>query len=81
MKMRAVLLLFSLVFSLITGADRLPDNCKEAWTPGLNASTLPQGVGVNIHFTDARPGEIKMIADAGAHGFQMGPDRNRAWPL
>lgn len=71
MKLRVVLVLLSLGFSLITGADRLPDSCREAWTPALNSSALPQGVGVNIHFTDARPGEIKMIADAGFRWVRM----------
>jgi polysaccharide biosynthesis protein PslG len=71
MKLRVVLFLLSLGFSLITGADRLPDNCREAWTPALNTSTFPQGVGVNVHFTDPRPGEIKMIADAGFRWVRM----------
>lgn len=26
---------------------------------------IPQGLGVNIHFTDEKPGELKMLADAG----------------
>src|SRR5918992_702601 len=71
MKIRAVLLLFSVLLSLITGADRLANSCKDAWTAGLNPSTFPQGIGVNIHFTDARPGEVKMIADAGFRWVRM----------
>lgn len=71
MKLRVALVLFSLGFSLITGADRWPDACSQAWKPALNTSTFPQGVGVNIHFTDARPGEIKMIADAGFRWVRM----------
>lgn len=71
MKIRAVLILFSVLLSVITGADRLPGSCKDAWTPGLNTSTFPQGIGVNIHFTDARPGEVKMIADAGFRWVRM----------
>jgi|ERR1044072_3463744 hypothetical protein len=71
MKLRVALVLLSLGFSLITGADRLPDSCREAWTPAPNLSTFPQGVGVNIHFTDPRPGEIKMIADAGFRWVRM----------
>jgi len=84
MKLRVVLVLLSLGFSLITGADRLPDSCREAWTPALNVSTFPQGIGVNVHFIDPRPGEIKMIADAGFRwirtDFQWGltePERGR----
>src|SRR6185436_21146344 len=71
MKMRGVLLLLLIMLSLIMGADRLPDSCKDAWAPDLNTSALPQGVGVNIHFTDARPGEIRMIADAGFRWVRM----------
>ncbi len=32
--------------------------------PALPALTVPQGAGINIHFTDAQPGEMKMLADA-----------------
>ncbi|HKP36654.1 MAG TPA: cellulase family glycosylhydrolase [Pyrinomonadaceae bacterium] len=71
MKMRGVLLLLLIMLSLIMGADRLPDSCKDAWAPDLNTSTFPQGVGVNIHFTDPRPGEVKMIADAGFRWVRM----------
>jgi hypothetical protein len=32
---------------------------------------LAGGLGVNIHFTDARPGELKMLADCGAKLVRM----------
>ncbi|MGQ0762649.1 MAG: cellulase family glycosylhydrolase [Acidobacteriota bacterium] len=32
---------------------------------------MPRGSGVNIHFTDPAPGEIKMIADAGFRWVRM----------
>ena len=35
------------------------------------ASAIPQGLGVNIHFTDPQPGEVKMIADAGFRWVRM----------
>ena len=36
------------------------------WTGWAAAQTVvPDGLGVNIHFTDPRPGEMKMLADAG----------------
>lgn len=32
---------------------------------------VPQGMGVNIHFTDARPGEIEMLKGAGFRWIRM----------
>jgi hypothetical protein len=37
----------------------------------LVAPVIPQSLGVNIHFTDARPGEMKMLADAGFRFVRM----------
>src|SRR4051812_9669584 len=31
----------------------------------LPSAPLPDGIGVNIHFTDPRPGEMEMLAAAG----------------
>jgi hypothetical protein len=46
-----------------------------AWggpTPGLPDPTDPvAGMGVNIHFTDPRPGELEMLARAGFHWVRM----------
>jgi len=39
--------------------------------PAATSSTIPQGLGVNIHFTDPQPGEVKMIADAGFRWVRM----------
>jgi len=33
--------------------------------------SVPDGFGVNIHFTDPRPGEMKMLADAGFKWVRM----------
>ncbi|WP_428940808.1 cellulase family glycosylhydrolase [Fontivita pretiosa] len=35
---------------------------------------IPDGLGVNIHFTDAAPGEMKMLADAGFKFIRMDYD-------
>jgi len=32
--------------------------------PSLPSFTVPNGAGVNIHFTDPRPGEVKMLPQA-----------------
>jgi hypothetical protein len=37
----------------------------------LPSSVVPDGLGVNIHFTDARPGELEMLAAAGFHWVRM----------
>lgn len=71
MKFRALFLLLSLFLSLATSADRAPKNCLDSWTPSLNTRNVPSGFGVNIHFTDPQPGEIKMIAAAGFRWVRM----------
>jgi len=45
-------------------------NCKFGGTPAKE-SFIPQGLGVNIHFTDPKPGEVKMIAAAGFRWVRM----------
>jgi hypothetical protein len=37
----------------------------------LPSETVPDGLGVNIHFTDAQPGELDMLAKAGFHWIRM----------
>jgi hypothetical protein len=71
MKLRALFLLLSLFLSLATSADRAPKNCSDAWTPNVSTRDFPSGFGVNIHFTDPQPGEIKMIAAAGFRWVRM----------
>ena len=39
--------------------------------PSLPSAIVPDGLGVNIHFTDARPGELEMLAAAGFHWVRM----------
>lgn len=38
---------------------------------GLPEPTIPSGLGVNIHFTDPRPGEMEMLASAGFRWVRM----------
>jgi hypothetical protein len=40
-----------------------------AWPAGL--SVVPEGLGVNIHFTDPKPGEMKVLAAAGFRFVRM----------
>ncbi len=39
--------------------------------PAARVSPIPDGFGVNIHFTDARPGEMKMLAGSGVKWVRM----------
>ena len=39
--------------------------------PALPSAVVPEGLGVNIHFTDARAGELEMLAAAGFHWVRM----------
>ncbi len=71
MTLRFALILLIFLLSLATSADRTPDSCPDAWAPKPNAAHFLNGLGVNIHFTDPRPGEIKMIAGAGFRWIRM----------
>ena len=71
MKLRPLFILLSLLLSLATSADRAPRDCLNSWAPNPGACDFPKGFGVNIHFTDAQPGEIKMIAAAGFRWVRM----------
>ena len=39
--------------------------------PAWPSAVVPDGLGVNIHFTDARAGELEMLAAAGFHWVRM----------
>src|ERR1043166_834438 len=66
MKFRSSLALVSLVLSLFTSADHRSINCKGCWQPSTQKSiAISEAFGVNVHFIDPDPAEIKMIADAG----------------
>jgi polysaccharide biosynthesis protein PslG len=71
MTLRFVLILLTLILSLSISADRTRNECPEAWSPTSNPTRLDRGLGVNIHFTDPQPGEIKMIAAAGFRWVRM----------
>src|SRR5260221_13533660 len=64
-------MILPLVFlvTLLSGCTADSD-CRFAATPVM-AQAIPQGLGVNIHFTDPKPGEVKMIAGAGFRWVRM----------
>jgi hypothetical protein len=65
MKFRYTLAVASLVLSLFTSADHRSISCKGCWQPSTEPIPITEAFGVNIHFIDPDPAEIKMIADAG----------------
>jgi hypothetical protein len=70
MNLRLILLLLGVFLSLSTSADRTTNNCSQVWVPTLNPQ-VESGLGVNIHFTNPKPGEIKLIAEAGFRWVRM----------
>ncbi len=69
--MRAAPLLLSLCLLSLSCTHRAAERCADSWQPQPQSQTFPRGFGVNIHFTDPEPGEIKMIADAGFRWVRM----------
>ena len=61
-------LLFTTLMTTFAHAQNTP--LKPAH-PALPNPAVPAGLGVNIHFTDAKPGEMKMIADGGFRWVRM----------
>jgi len=68
---RIALVFVSLFLTLVTSADYKSNNCGGCWVPSADQPTVTQGLGVNIHFTEPKPGEVKMIADAGFRWVRM----------
>lgn len=71
MKFRFALAFISLFLSLAISADRPSAQCRGCWLASPETPTIDQSFGVNIHFTNPNPGEIKMIADAGFRFVRM----------
>jgi hypothetical protein len=65
MILRSVLVFLSLFLSLVISADNRSSECAGCWVPYANSPTVEESLGVNVHFIDPKPGEVKMIAEAG----------------
>ena len=65
MKLRSVLAIVSLFLSLVISADNRSSECAGCWLPAANSPTVEESLGVNVHFIEPKPGEVKMIAEAG----------------
>src|SRR5438477_11253673 len=68
------------VLAMVIFALATPAVAADVGLPGLGV--VPEGLGVNIHFTDPRPGEMEMLAAAGFRFVRMdftwgGTERNR----
>ncbi len=71
MKFRVALVLLTFASSFLIPADRVSNNWPGGWSASSVAVDFVKGLGVNIHFTDPRPGEVDMIADAGFRWVRM----------
>src|SRR5439155_2248706 len=66
MTLRITILLALLLAALPSARSQPP-----AASSALPSPTIPDGLGVNIHFTDPRPGELEMLAGGGFRWVRM----------
>jgi hypothetical protein len=71
MIIRTFFLLCSLCLLLSISAYQASQKCQGSWTRHAHTLSIPEGFGVNIHFTDPKPGEMEMIAAAGFRWVRM----------
>lgn len=57
--------------ALIFSACASSAHTSAAWPSDISAPAIPESFGVNIHFTNPDPGEIKMLAAAGFRWVRM----------
>lgn len=62
------ILLFTTLMTTFAHAQNTPMRPAH---PALPNPAVPTSLGVNIHFTDAKPGEMKMIAEGGFQWVRM----------
>jgi hypothetical protein len=63
--LRFIVTLAILICLALPCAGCATDSCSFAPSSASAASVIPDGFGVNIEFTGVRPGEMKMLAEAG----------------
>jgi hypothetical protein len=63
--------LFLLICVALPYAGCARDRCSFTAPATVSGPVVPEGFGVNIHFTDPRPGEIKLLAEAGFRWVRM----------
>ena len=69
-KRRILLALLSLVMSS-AGCAQSARSVPRQSSRQVSAPEIPESIGVNIHFTDPQPGEMKMLAEAGVRWVRM----------
>ena len=62
---------FLLVFALPCSGCARAESCDNAWQSTSAGSEISEGFGINIDFTDPRPGEIKMLSEGGFRWVRM----------
>jgi hypothetical protein len=65
MKLRSVLAIVALFLSLVISADNRSSECAGCWMPASDSPAVEDSLGINVHFIEPKPGEVKMIAEAG----------------
>ncbi len=60
-----------LVLAKFSPHSRLAAGAKLVSAAEWPEAAVPEGLGVNIHFTDAKPGELEMLAHAGVRWVRM----------
>jgi polysaccharide biosynthesis protein PslG len=67
---RAILLILIFFVVPASGCSSDPD-CEFQPSSSAQSSLIPDGLGVNIHFTDPQPGELNMLAASGVRWVRM----------
>jgi hypothetical protein len=65
------LLVFICSLALALSSCALSAHPTEPWPSDTSAPAIPDALGVNIHFTDPKPGELAMLAAAGFRWVRM----------
>jgi hypothetical protein len=59
------------LLALVVSSCALSAHPTAAWPSDNSAPAIPDALGVNIHFTDPKPGELAMLAAAGFRWVRM----------
>src|SRR3954468_16957628 len=62
---------FLCLLALVVSSCALSAHTTAPWPSDRSAPAIPAALGVNIHFTEPKPGELAMIAAAGFRWVRM----------
>jgi hypothetical protein len=71
MTLRCFTLALLIIVVLPNSGCARQNDCGFKANPAVHAPLIPDSLGVNIYFTDARPGELKMLSEAGFRWVRM----------